>query len=145
MRKARIIKLIGGLYTIQDLETGKLYNSVASGKLRHVRVDEDSSFNVSSFSKNKKENHKTFASPKVGDIVLYDETDENKPIQEVLERKNELSRPDLANIDQILLMFSTVSPEFSYVLLDKFLVMIEKANIKPIIIVSKIDLLKPEE
>lgn len=145
MKKARIIKLIGGLYTIQDLETGKLYNSVASGKLRHVRVSEDSSFNVSISARTKREPQNIQVSPKVGDIVMYDESDENKPIQEVLKRKNELSRPDLANIDQILLMFSTVSPDFSYILLDKFLVLIEKANIKPIIIISKIDLLKDQE
>lgn len=145
MKKARIIKLIGGLYTIQDLETGKLYNSVASGKLRHVRVTEDSAFNVSVSARTKREPQNIQVSPKVGDIVMYDETDDNKPIQEVLKRKNELSRPDLANIDQILLMFSTVSPDFSYILLDKFLVLMEKANIKPIIIVSKIDLLEEVE
>lgn len=145
MRKARIIKLIGGLYTIQDLETGELLNAVASGKLRFVRVSEVSPFNVQISHRTKKEPQNIQISPKVGDIIKYDETDDNNPIQEVMERKNELFRPDIANIDQILLMFSTVIPQMSYVLLDKFLVIMEEANIKPLIIISKIDLIDKDE
>lgn len=145
MRKARILKLIGGLYTIQDLETKELYTSIASGKLRYVRVLEDSPFNVSISQRTKKEPQNIQISPKVGDLVIYDEKDDNKPIQEVLTRKNELSRPDLANIDQILLIFSTVIPDFNFILLDRFLVLIEQANIKPIIVVSKIDLIEKNE
>lgn len=145
MRTARIIKLIGGLYTIQDLKTGELHDAVASGKLRHVKVNEISPFNVSVSSRTKKEPQNIKVSPKVGDIVRYDDSDDNNPIQEVFERKNELSRPDIANVDQILLMFSTVLPDMSYILLDRFLVIIEQANIKPIIVISKIDLMKKKE
>lgn len=145
MRIARIIKLIGGLYTIQDLKTGEILDAVASGKLRHVRVTEFSPFNVSVSQRTKREPQNIQISPKVGDIVRYDETDDNKPIQEVFERKNELFRPDIANIDQILLMFSTVLPNMSFILLDKFLVIMEEAYIKPIIIISKIDLIDKDK
>lgn len=145
MRLARIIKLIGGLYTIQDLKSGELLEAVASGKLRFVRVDEYSPFNVSVSRRTKKEPQTVQISPKVGDIVRYDDEDDNNPIQEVFERKNELFRPDIANIDQILLMFSAVLPDLSYILLDRFLVIMEQANIKPIIIISKIDLINEEE
>lgn len=145
MKRARIIKLIGGLYTIQDLESGKLLNAVASGKLRYVRVTEISPFNVQISHRTKKEPQNIQLSPKVGDIIRYDDTDDNNPIQEVFERKNELFRPDIANIDQILLMFSTVIPAMSFILLDRFLVIMEEANIKPIIIISKIDLIAKEE
>lgn len=144
MKRARIIKLIGGKYTLLDLETGNLLDAVASGKLRHVRVTETSPFNVSVSQRTKKEPQNVQVSPKVGDIVRYDETDENNPIQEVYERKNDLSRPDIANVDQVLLMFSTVLPEMSYILLDRFLVIMEQANIKPIIVISKIDLVSRE-
>ena len=41
--------------------------------------------------------------------------------------------------------FSTVRPDFSFNLLDQFLVLIEKAQIKPIIIISKIDLIEAKE
>lgn len=144
MRKAKIIKLIGGLYAILDLETNEVFNSRASGKLRHVRLDEDSKFNVQTTHRTKLDKKTIQLSPKVGDIVLYDDSDENKPIQEVLPRKNELDRPDVANVDQILLLFSTIQPDFSFNLLDQFLVLVEKAHIKPIIVISKIDLIKQE-
>lgn len=142
MRKAKIIKLIGGLYAILDLETKEVFDSRASGKLRYVRLDETSEFNVQTTHRTKLDKKTIQLSPKVGDIVLYDDSDENKPIQEVLPRRNELDRPDVANVDQILLLFSTVQPLFSFNLLDQFLVLVEKANIKPIIVISKIDLVE---
>ncbi len=145
MRKGRILKLIGGWYTLEDLETKETFNAKASGKLRHVRLEEDSSFLKQETKRTKKEVTVTQLSPKVGDLVYYDDNDENKPIQEILPRRNELSRPDVANIDQILLIFSTVEPSFNFLLLDQFLVLIEKANIKPIIVISKIDLIKENE
>lgn len=145
MKKARIIKLIGGIYTIQDLNSNTLFDSKASGKLRYVRLDETSDFNVRTTMKTKKDKVTVQLSPKVGDFVLYDDTDVNNPIQEILPRKNELSRPDVANINQILLLFSTKEPTFNFNLLDQFLVLVEKARIKPIVVVSKIDLLTTEE
>lgn len=145
MKKARIIKLVGGLYTIVDLQTNEVLLSRASGKLRYVRLDEESSFNVQETLRTKKDIKTIQLNPKVGDIVLYDPTDDNNPIQEILPRENELSRPDVANVDQILLLFSTKEPDFSFNLLDQFLVLTEKAGVKPKIVISKIDLLKPEE
>lgn len=145
MKKAKIIKLIGGLYSILDLETNEVFDSRASGKLRYVRLDEDSHFNIQRTHKTKLDKKIIQLSPKVGDIVLYDDTDENRPIQEILPRKNELTRPDVANVDQMLLLFSTKEPNFSYNLLDQFLVLVEEAHIRPIIVISKIDLLNDEE
>lgn len=144
MRKAKIIKLIGGLYSILDLETNEVFDSRASGKLRYVRLDETSEFNVQTTHRTKRDKKTIQLSPKVGDIVLYDERDANKPIQEVLPRRNELERPDVANVDQMLLLFSTVQPDFSFNLLDQFLVLVEKADIKPVIVISKIDLIEKE-
>lgn len=144
MRKARIIKLIGGWYTIQDLESNKIFDSKASGKLRYVRLDEDSSFNKQITKRTKKDIKIVQLAPKVGDMVMYDDTDIHKPIQEILPRENELNRPDVANVDQILLLFSTVKPDFSFNLLDQFLVLVEKSHIRPVIIISKIDLIKEE-
>ncbi|MGI6359920.1 MAG: ribosome small subunit-dependent GTPase A [Acholeplasmatales bacterium] len=145
MKKAKIIKLIGGLYSILDLETNEIFDSRASGKLRYVRLDEESHFNVQKTHRTKLDKKIIKLSPKVGDIVLYDDTDSNRPIQEILPRKNELNRPDVANVDQVLLIFSTKKPDFSFNLLDQFLVLVEEAHIKPIIVISKIDLLNKEE
>lgn len=60
---------------------------------------------------------------------------------EVHERKNELVRPPIANVDQAILVFSAAEPDFSPVLLDRFLVLIEAKDIEPIIVVNKMDLL----
>ena len=79
-------------------------------------------------------------SPLVGDLVIVDE--ENKVINKILPRKNVLIRPPVANIDQALILTSTIEPSFSSNLLDKMLVIIEYNNIKPIICFTKYDLLE---
>ena len=81
--------------------------------------------------------------PLVGDNVLID--DKNNYILEILERKNELNRPSIANIDQVVIVTSVKIPDFSSNLLDKLLVIIEYNNIKPIICFTKLDLLNDEE
>lgn len=79
--------------------------------------------------------------PLVGDEVVYQaENRTDGYIMEVKPRKNELVRPPIANVDQALLVFSAVEPDFSPVLLDRFLVAIEDNEIEPIICISKMDL-----
>ena len=78
--------------------------------------------------------------PLVGDNVSVDIN--KKIIIEILPRKNSLVRPPISNIDQALIVVSSVNPEFSSNLLDKMLNIIEFNNIKPIIIITKYDLLK---
>lgn len=141
MRKARIIKSIGGLYTLVDLESKKVIEARPSGKLRNVKLTEDSTFLKQKTKRTKLEKTVMQISPKVGDFVFYDETDVNHPMQEILERRNELARPDVANVDQVLLIFAAKDPNFSFILLDQFLVLIEQANIRPVLIVTKIDLI----
>lgn len=80
--------------------------------------------------------------PLVGDLVSFQaENDKEGYIMEVKKRKNELVRPPIANIDQAILVFSASEPKFSSALLDRFLVIVEAANILPIICITKIDLL----
>ena len=83
--------------------------------------------------------------PLVGDYVTFQaENDKEGYILEVLDRKNELIRPPIANVDQAILVFSAVEPDFSTLLLDRFLVLIEANDIKPIICISKMDLVNEE-
>ena len=85
-------------------------------------------------------------SPLVGDFVtIVRDGDNDATITEVHERKNELVRPPIANIDQALLVFSIVEPDFSYHLLDRFLVVIESVGIKPVICLTKKDIAKEKE
>ena len=81
--------------------------------------------------------------PLVGDKVLVDP--EKKLITDILERKNELKRPSVANVDIALIITSTKEPDISLNLLDKQIVNIEKNNITPVIVFTKLDLLNSEQ
>jgi len=85
----------------------------------------------------------TKETPLVGDNVVIDK--DNNYILEIKKRKNELVRPSVANIDQVVILASAKHPNFDTNLLDKLLVIIEYNNIKPIICISKIDLLNEKE
>lgn len=81
--------------------------------------------------------------PLVGDKVLVDI--EKKVIEKILPRKNEIVRPPVANIDQAIVVTSLKHPDFSTNLLDKLLVQLEINKIKPIICLTKKDLLSSIE
>ena len=81
--------------------------------------------------------------PLVGDNVLVDT--ENNYILEILDRKNELERPIVANIDQAVIVTSVKIPDFSSNLLDKLLCTIEYNNVKPVICFTKLHLLNEKE
>lgn len=76
--------------------------------------------------------------PLVGDYVEFD--DKKKVIEKILPRKNEFYRPKVSNIDQAFLITSLVSPDFSLNLLDKLLVLMELHSVRPIICITKKDL-----
>ena len=78
--------------------------------------------------------------PVVGDYVLFDE--EKNIINEILERKNLFDRPKVSNIDQAFIVTSLVQPNYSDNLLDKFIVLMEINRVKPIIVISKSDLVR---
>ena len=113
-----IVKQISNDYTVKV--DNKLYICKARGLFRNIGI-----------------------TPLVGDNALIDIN--NNLILEILPRKNELIRPSVANIDQAVIVMSNKIPEFSLDLLDKLLCIIEYNNIKPIIYVSKTDLLNESE
>lgn len=81
--------------------------------------------------------------PLVGDEVLFDM--DKKVIEEVLPRTNAFIRPAVANIDQAFLVTSVKQPDFSFLLLDKMLLLMEMNKVRPIIMVTKEDLLTKKE
>jgi len=115
--KGRIIKLVGGLYTVLD-QDNKRHTLKPLGIFRHRNIR-----------------------PKVGDMVEFNKDS----ITKVEERNNDLYRPLIANVDQVLLVNSAKDPDFSFLLLDKFITLIESNHILPVIIVTKIDLMKDIE
>ena len=84
--------------------------------------------------------------PLVGDYVQFEmDLEDDTSVGRIFKmepRKNRLLRPPIANVDYALLMLSLKEPDFSYNLLDHFLVLLESYKIKPIILLSKVDLLK---
>lgn len=121
MFEGRIIKALAGFYYVEDHHT--IIQCRARGRFRN---------------EDKK--------PLVGDYCKYEVEGSNDGyIMELLPRKNELVRPPICNVDQALLVFSSKEPDFSSLLLDKFLLVIEHLHIEPIICISKMDLVKEHD
>ena len=70
---------------------------------------------------------------------------EKKVIEKILPRRNEFTRPKVSNIDQAFLVTSLVSPDFSLNLLDKLLVLMELHSVRPIICITKRDLVSDDD
>lgn len=86
--------------------------------------------------------------PLVGDFVsvtLLDEENKLGNIEEVLERKNVLVRPAVANIDQALVIFALHRPNPNLNLLDRFLIMMAQKDIPCILVFNKSDLTEEGE
>lgn len=81
--------------------------------------------------------------PLVGDFVLFNE--EKQVIEEILPRKNVIIRPNVSNIDQAFIITSFKNPDFSTNLLDKLLVQLEINSIKPVICLTKKDLISDDK
>ncbi len=119
MERGRIIKIVSNRYEVLDGEGQRLL-CVAMGKVRKYK------------------------SPVVGDIVYFQRFENQNGIQSICERKNELVRPAIANVDQAIIVMSCVDPDFSTTLIDRLLFLITYAGIKPILCITKTDLIQPD-
>ena len=82
----------------------------------------------------------------VGDHVLYtDQAGGTGAIEEILPRTSVLVRPPVANVEQAIVVFTIVQPDLSPLLLDRFLVVTERAGLAPVLCLNKVDLTTPEE
>ncbi|MBP0979499.1 MAG: ribosome small subunit-dependent GTPase A [Oscillospiraceae bacterium] len=79
--------------------------------------------------------------PLVGDNVIID-LDQNKfsVITKILERKNFLIRPSVANVDQLIIVVSTYCPEPDFYNIDIMLAIARLLKIKAIILLTKTDI-----
>ncbi len=111
-----IIKSIGGLFFIESSDT--IYECKARGVFRKDGI-----------------------SPSVGDRVNFEEG----VITEILPRKNFIIRPPLANLDQLIFVVSVAEPAPNLLILDKFIAVAQYQNIKPVIVLTKVDLDNCEE
>ena len=121
MPEGKIIKALSGFYYVADND--QIIQCRGRGVFRKQKI-----------------------TPLVGDTVIYQaENPTDGYIMEIKERRNELVRPPIANVDQAILVFSAAEPDFSTSLLDRFLVLVESKDINPIICISKMDLLRSED
>ena len=80
--------------------------------------------------------------PTVGDYVQISVLDENNKkgsLDVIEERKNELIRPRVANVDQAVIVFAAKSPNPNIDLLDRFLLLAEEQELDIVIVLNKID------
>jgi ribosome biogenesis GTPase len=82
----------------------------------------------------------------VGDRVRVKSAEfERGAIAEVLPRKTELSRPPMANAEQILLLFALEEPSLDPVQLSRFLVKAESTNLNLCLGLNKVDLINQKK
>ena len=55
----------------------------------------------------------------------------------ILPRKNSLIRPAVANVDQAFAIFAMENPKPNFMLLDRFLIMMEKENVPAVICLTR--------
>lgn len=117
--QGKIIRGIGGFYYVHTGRDG-IYECRAKGSFR-------------------KDNRK----PLVGDhvmIQIISAAEKTGNIEEIMERRNALVRPAVANIDQALVIFAVEKPKPNLNLLDRFLVSMERQKVKTLICFNKCDL-----
>jgi ribosome biogenesis GTPase / thiamine phosphate phosphatase len=84
----------------------------------------------------------------VGDRVVVEEPDwagGRGAIAEVLPRKNQLDRPAIANVDQILLVFAVADPPLEPYQLSRFLIKAESTGLHVALCLNKSDLITLEQ
>ncbi|MBO4376815.1 MAG: ribosome small subunit-dependent GTPase A [Lachnospiraceae bacterium] len=85
--------------------------------------------------------------PLVGDDVLVEKLPGEEGIgniTSILERRSELIRPNVANVDQAVVIFALTHPEPNFNLLDRFLIMMKQQDIPVAIVFNKSDLADDE-
>ena len=117
-----IVKALGGFYYVES-QDGVIYECRAKGVFR------------------KKE-----TSPLVGDKVTIEASNDNKGTVSIIhDRKNQVLRPPMANLDKIFIVVSICDPKPNTLIIDKFIAMSENKGIEPIIVITKCDLQDPSE
>ena len=79
------------------------------------------------------------------EISVLDEKEMEGSVTAILPRKNSLIRPAVANVDQAFVIFAMENPKPNYMLLDRFLIMMEQQGIPAVVCFNKKDLGTEEE
>lgn len=131
----KIIKGVGGRYFVRlasgdDPLSGELVPAKARGSFRHDGVTPLVGDNVGVTYTERSVSADVGAPTGVGDAV----------ISSILERKNSLIRPPIANIDIMLVSMAASSPEPMPEMTDKLLSILEFNDIEPVVVIEKCEL-----
>lgn len=120
-KKAIVLRFHSDMVTVQDLKSNQKINCYLPGKFKLQKIR-----------------------PIVGDYVEYsvDKKSDYGRIENILKRKNELYRPKVANLDQLVLVTTIKNPQVDLFIVDKILALAEKERLDVLIVLNKIDLLK---
>ena len=122
-RSGIILKSLSGFYYVEDNESGEVITCRGRGLFRKDGI-----------------------TLLVGDNAKFDVFDDGSGyVTEIDERRNELVRPPIANVDVALVVFAAKEPDFSVKLFDRMLSVIESKFVTPAIVVTKMDLLNEDE
>ena len=114
LNKGQILKGVGGFYYVLG-EDGCVYECKARGRFRKDGIV-----------------------PLPGDFVRYN-LDKGGFIEEIEQRKNELIRPKVTNVDMLAIVVSAQKPKIDYLLCDKLIVSAKRIGIKPVMVINKCD------
>ena len=115
-KKGLIVKGIGGFYYVKT-DDNEIIECRARGVFRKDGI-----------------------TPLVGDFAEVSDETGGFFLSSIVPRKNELVRPAVANLDQVIIVAAVCSPDPDTVLLDKMMVAAELRDIKPVICINKSDL-----
>ncbi|MBQ7540895.1 MAG: ribosome small subunit-dependent GTPase A [Clostridia bacterium] len=120
-QEGRILKGISSFYEVEAGE--KLYTCKARGVFR-----------------------KTGVTPLPGDFVRFTPGGEGEEgtVDAVLERRNSLMRPPVANLDYLFVVVSVCEPAPNALVIDRLTAIAEHKQIEPVLVVTKSDLGDPQ-
>lgn len=131
-KKARVIEILVNKYILIPIDLENQISKVGVESLMFEAIQKGSN----------KINDSTVL---VGDIVQVIKRYDVWVIEDVLDRKNEMIRPALANIDQLILILSINNPKPDLALLDKQIALCKSKDISPVICINKVDMANEDE
>lgn len=118
-----VLKFYSNLLDVEDMESGERIVCKLRGKFKKQGIR-----------------------PITGDIVEYVRvTSSEGVVENILNRKNELKKPSVANVDQVVIVTTLKMPEVPLDILDRFIVLVENEDLPIVIVLNKVDLLTEQE
>uniref|UniRef100_A0A7C5RKX1 Small ribosomal subunit biogenesis GTPase RsgA n=1 Tax=Fervidobacterium thailandense TaxID=1008305 RepID=A0A7C5RKX1_9BACT len=118
-----VLRFYSNLLAVEDMETGKQYLCKLRGKFKKQGIR-----------------------PITGDMVEFTPIHgDDGVVENILNRKNELRKPSVANVDQVIVVTTLRKPEVPFEILDRFIVLVEREQLPLVLVLNKIDLLEQHE